>query len=189
MKTVPVLFSGVVFAYAVVAASSDQFSEERYRMKYGRYTSAEETRRTVVETKRKAAEEYADQACYRHMPHETTLALNASSNENWFRAKFGRSAPIYEGTKEAAEVQMAAHMEECAELGRCPLTHVNAASEGTTRVASNFTETEARLRMKYGRTFGPAERISTTPTMIEKRPMLAAVEHSPCTETCCNGGE
>ena len=64
--------------------------------------------------------EYVGQACCRHMPHDTALAAEPSANEAWFRAKFGRNTPAYEAGKKAVEVQVAAHVARCAELGRFP---------------------------------------------------------------------
>ena len=189
MKTPKVFLTGVVFAIAAFAASNDQLAEERYRMKYGRYTPAEEARLKVVAAERKDAVEYVGQACCRHMPHDNALvAREPSANEAWFRAKFGRNTPAYEGGKKVVEAQVAAHVVKCAELGRCPLIAVSKAAD-TTTVARNLTETEARLRMKYGRTFGAEERRKATPAATEERPLLATAEHSPCTEACCKHGE
>lgn len=188
MKTPRFFLTGVVFAIAASAASNDQLAEERYRMKYGRYTPAEEARREAVAAGRKDTVEYVGQACCRHMPHDTALAVKPSANEAWFRAKFGRNTPAYAAGKKAVEVQVAAHVAKCAEVGRCPLTTVNKATD-TTRVARNLTENEARLQMKYGRTFGADERRRVTPAAAEERPLLAATEHSPCTEACCKQGE
>lgn len=188
MKTAKVFLSGVVFAFVAFAASSDQLAEERYRMKYGRYTPAEEARRKAVADKRKDAAEYVGQACCRNMPHDTALTVKPSANEAWFRAKFGRSTPAYEAEKRAVEVQVVAHVAKCKELGRCPLPLVTK-SVDTTTVARNLTETEARLQMKYGRTFGTEERRNAAPTATEERPLLAVTEHSPCTEACCKKGD
>ena len=188
MKTARVFLTGVVFAVAAFAASNDQFAEERYRMKYGRYTPAEEARRKAVAAEKNDAVEYVGQACCRHMPHDTALAMKPSANDAWFRAKFGRNTPAYEAGKKAVEVQVAAHVAKCAELGRCPLTAVSKAAD-TTTVARNLTETGARLEMKYGRTLGAEEHRKATPAAPEERPLLAVTEHSPCTEACCKQGE
>ena len=187
MKTSKVFLSGVVFAITAFAASSDQFAGERYRMKYGRYSPVEETRRKAVAAERKDVE-YVGQACCRNMPHDTALAGKPSANEAWFRAKLGRNTPAYEAGKKANEVLVAAHVARCAELGRCPLTLVTKDAY-TSTVARNLTETEARRHMKYGRTFGPEGRRNATPTATEERPLLAVTEHSPCTEACCKQGE
>ena len=58
MKTPRFFLTGVVFAIAASAASNDQLAEERYRMKYGRYTPAEEARREAVVAGRKGTVEY-----------------------------------------------------------------------------------------------------------------------------------
>lgn len=163
MQTLRVLLTGIVFAIAAIAASNDQFVEERYRMKYGRYRDA------VA---------YVGQACCRHMPHDTAVTVKPSANEAWFRAKFGRNTPAFEAGKKAVEVQVAAQVAECAELGLRPLTAVRKAAE-----------TEARLQMKYGRTFGAEERLKVMPAGTEERPLVAAAEHSPCTDACCKPGE
>jgi hypothetical protein len=187
MKIAKVLISGVVFA--ALAASSDQSAEERYRMKYGRYTPAEEARRQRVEAERKDVVEYVGETCCRHMPQDTALAMKPSANEAWFRAKFGRNTPAYEAGRKAADVQVAAYLARCAELGRCPLFRVSKTDENSTTVATNLTDTEARFRMKYGRGLPMEERRKTTPIGPEERLALAAAEGSPCTETCCKQGE
>ena len=69
-----------------------------------------------------------------------------------------------------------------------PLIAVCEAAD-TTPVARNLTEHEARLQMKYGRTFRADERRKVTPAAAEERPLLAATGHSPCTEACCKQGE
>jgi hypothetical protein len=189
MKKVTIFFSGVLLAVTVIAAPSDQFAEERYHMKYGRYTQAEEARRKAVAAEKEAAVVYAGQACCRNMPHNAALAVKPSENETWFRAKFGRNTPEYEREKKAFDVLIAAHVARCAELGRCPLTHMSKAEASPATTARNLTEREAWLQMKYGWTFRAAERGKAMPAAEEELPVLAVAEHSPCTEACCTQDE
>ena len=135
MKTTKVLLSGVVFTFAAFAASGDQFAEERYRVKYGRYTPAEET------------------------------------------------------GKKAAAVQVAAYVAGFTELGRCPLTRLGKTEARSYTIAGNLTDSETRRQAKYGQTLSAEERRKTTPTASGEKPLVAATEHSICTEACCTHGE
>lgn len=188
MKTAMVLFAGVVIATTALAAQGDPMAEERYRMKYGRYTPAEEARQKAAKARAADVTEYVGQSCCRHMKHENSaekVTPNSASSEAHFKMKYGRATPGAEARAKAAEEQVATHIRKCAELDRCPLVAVKNATSSTNVAVSN---SEAWFRAKYGRSAPSEERKAATPAKDE-RLLVAATNPAPCEMDCCKHAE
>jgi hypothetical protein len=188
MKTAMVLFAGVMISTTALATQGDPMAEERYRMKYGRYTAAEEARQKAAKERAADATEYVGQSCCRHMKHEHSVGKmtpNSVSAEAHFKIKYGRSTPGAEAREKPAAEQVATHIRKCAELDRCPLVAaVNATSSTNIAVASS----EAWFWAKYGRSAPSEERKAATPAK-EDRPLVAAASPVPCEMECCKHAE
>ena len=132
MKTAMVVFAGAMFTSMAMAAVSDQFSEERYRAKYGRYTPAQESRlKDMQAASAVTATEPAGPACCRSWHRQDRLVVSTSiSSGTRFRAKYGRSLAIDERDRRSVEVP--------------PKT------EASNPVTTTSNE-EARFVAKYGR--------------------------------------
>ena len=186
-----ILFAGAMFTSAAFAWPNDPFAEERYRMKYGRYSQAEEARQKAAkEAQAKSTMNYVEQACCRLMQtsfaNTTPLAASGPSMEERFRMKYGRGTPSEEARQRATEVETAMHIAKCAELGRCPRMHV--ASANMPAVAVNPSDIEARFRMKYGRS-APVEQRATGKEVQTERLLVASVVQVPCEQECCKPGQ
>ena len=188
MKTAMILFAGTVIASALFAEASDPFAEERYRMKYGQYTPAEQERRMLArEAQQNGATEYVGQACCRHMPSGVgAVSTQDLAVEGRHRAKFGRNTPAFEARQKAVQAAVADHVGKCAGLGRCPLVRAHATADPPAIATS---DTEMRLRMKLGRSLPAQERRPAAPRVPEDRRLLASTAHSPCEEPCCKQAE
>src|SRR4051812_25544176 len=107
MKT---LFSLLVTGALLSSLAYGTEADERFRIKYGRYSpSAELRNRTGA---RAATEEIA--LCCR-----TTSALGQNVTDERLRAKLGRSTPSEEIRDRRAAGESAVHAEKCLELATC----------------------------------------------------------------------
>ncbi len=106
MKTsMTVLMAGAIMASASFASANDGLAEERYKMKSGRYTPSEESRRMALKQK---AESGAMECvgCCRHgaaassQRHES---LSPARAEQVFRAKWGRYTRQEEARQSAVQ--------------------------------------------------------------------------------------
>lgn len=191
MKTAMVLFAGVVIASATLVGQGDPMAEERYRMKYGRYTPAEEARQKAAKEKATDVTEYVGQSCCRHMKHGVsgeTVTLNSTSTEAWFKMKYGRSTPGAEASQKAAEEQLAAHIRKCVELDRCPLVAVGNATSSTNVTAASVSTSEAWFRAKFNRG-APSEERRAAIAAKDERLLVASTNPLPCEMACCKHAE
>jgi hypothetical protein len=110
MRPAILLFAGVVFASSAMSAVNDSFAEERYRVKYGRYTPAREQKPVTVVN-------YGEPAsCCLSLPRH---AVKASVLDERFRAKYGRYSPTEERRLKTNGEEVAMHHSRCIGLGRC----------------------------------------------------------------------
>lgn len=111
MRTAIVLIAGTMFLST--AFGSDFGSEERFRMKTGRYTPAEEARRDAAKIAANSARAKQVISCTMHgccTNHQEQAALATSEvtlgdpgAEERFRMKFGRISPSVESRAAAAK--------------------------------------------------------------------------------------
>ena len=119
MRTAIILFAGALLTSGTFAWSSDPFAEERYRMKTGRYTPAEEARqRAVQDAQAISIVKPAEQAvCYpmqMSMAGSTAPVANGFGTEERFRLKYDRSlASLNAATSQRLIVASVAH-DRCA---------------------------------------------------------------------------
>ena len=174
MKTATVVFAGAMFASMVMAAVSDQSSEERYRAKYGRYTPAQKSRvRDVQAASAATATEPAGPVCCRSWHRHDRLVVSTSiSTGDRFRAKYGRSLAVEERDRRSAEEHLAVHRGKCLEIGQCSL--MSPKTEASNAVTATSSE-EARFVAKYGR-------IRSVPDPA------TGIGSAPCEHTCCQHG-
>lgn len=180
MKTSAILLTGFVIASAAMSAPNDKMAEQRYRMKYGRPSPAEEARKAT----RTSDNEYAPQACCRTLhasPVSTALAADRSGQEARYLVKFGRLTPLAEARKQKSELELAAHIQNCVELGKC--ARMRPVEAGTALVP---TDTERRLQAKYGIT-PTAPRRGETPK--HEHDLVASVDLGGCDHECCKHAE
>ena len=98
-----ILMAGALLASMAFASQADPFREERFKMKTGRYTPAEEARRLALNHKEV---ECGNQACCRneHSGARTQSGDSASAWVNrWFQAKWGR--PLNDGIRSSAAIK------------------------------------------------------------------------------------
>jgi hypothetical protein len=173
MKTGMIILTGAMLSFTAFAWQSDPMAEERYKLKHGRYTSAEELRQKALkEARGRAPEESHVAACCRKI----NAALKNSGRETFaderFRAKYGRSAPATEA-HEAREAEVAAaHISKCVELGKCSMKRAEAIS----KPAPKESWRESWLRAKYGR---------STPVKTDEPHVFASANHAGCEHECC----
>ena len=183
MRTLTVFIAGALVALPGIASPTDNLVEERHKAKYGRYTPAEEKRRSTLKPVQ-ASNEMPDHACCKRVAGGETLMPAAS--EAWHRAKFGRNTPRFENAIRAADVELVAHEKKCTELGRCAVAVAKADSAGRNTDSWNVSEAdEARLRMRLGMT-APRRGFRRA---TEDKPIIAAREYVSCGEPCCNNAE
>ena len=174
MKTAMVVFAGAVFTSMAMAAAGDQFFEERYRAKYGRYTPAEESRLKD----RQAASGLTTPApagpvcCRSGHRHDRLAVYTSVSTADRFRAKYGRSLAVEERDRRSREEHLAVHQGKCLELGQCPLMPSKTEASNTVTATSNE---EARVVAKYGRSRSVPE-------------LAAGIGSAPCEHACCQHG-
>ena len=173
MKTRMMILTGAMLSFTAFAWQGDPMAEERYKLKYGRYTPAEEARQKALkEARGKAADESDVSACCRKM----NAALKKSGRETFaderFRVKYGRSAPATEARAATDAEVAAAHVSKCIELGKCSMMRAEAAP----KPALKESWTEAWLRAKYGR---------STVVKTDEPQVLASANHAGCEQECC----
>jgi hypothetical protein len=111
MKTAMVFIAGAMFLST--AFGSDSGSEERFRMKTGRYTPAEEARREAAKIAAKETGAKQGMSCAKHgccTNHEGQASVAKAEvtpgdpgTEERFRMKFGRISPAAESRVAAAQ--------------------------------------------------------------------------------------
>jgi hypothetical protein len=180
-----VLFAGAMLAFAALAETNTSLVEERYRAKYGRYTSAEEASRGLA--KETAGTQYVGQACCRNMKPEAgteSATLSGPGTEAWYRMKYGRNAPRAEARELRAKDALAKHVHKCEELNSCPLVATVALTPRET-VPSTVSEARARLQAKYGRSDLGGEERRAPVTSNEQSALRTASATVSCEHECC----
>jgi cytochrome c5 len=180
MRNTAFFLAGVMVASAVVANASDPTAEERYRIKYGRYTPAEEARRAGRTQPR---QHMAGDCC--RSAHGAPVAMAAtkndpSSEEARFAAKYGRVPPQAEVRERRAEPELAAHHQKCIEIGQCSRTPPYAMAA----VTPAPSDAGLRLKAKYG----ASESASSGAGAAKDEPQLAVFAGS-CQHACCEHAE
>jgi len=165
---------------AAVAATSDPQAEERYGMKYGRNTPAEEARREAwAAVKTTGALHKEDPLCCHVLHGNAALAMNDPGFRDRFQAKYGRNTPREEARQGAAETDLAQHVGKCLELGRCMRRNVETAAAP----ALAASDQEERFQSKYGRSV-------SQPTAMDREQLLeASVQWIACEQPCCAHGQ
>ena len=182
MRNTAVLFAGMMVASVAFAGTNDPMAEERFRMKYGRYTPAEEARSAA---RSEVIQDVAG-ACCRKMHGAATASVAASEASGpggLLAAKVGRLTPQREARKRKVDAELAAHVKKCVEIGQCERVHGATAKAAT--VISAPTDAEGRLRAKYGLTApSQAHRVDS-----EQEQLVASADLSGCDHECCTHGE
>jgi hypothetical protein len=175
MKTAIVFFAGALFTSAAFGAASDSSAEQRYRIKYGRNTPAEEARQ-------KAGNRDTMTGCCHSM--EGPALTGGTAAEERFRMKTGRHTSAEEARLSAVMELAAAHLRKCVQLGHCPLPQAHSAAIPAPGAAP--AGLEERFRMKYGR-HTPAEeaRQASRDRVAADRPLMASAAPA-CDHECCN---
>jgi hypothetical protein len=177
MRTTIVLLTGAMLSLTAFG-SNDPFAEERYRMKYGRYTPAEEARqKTVREARAKTAAAVEVAMCCRYMngSHQN-VAVSDTFTETHFRTKYGRSTPAAEARQRAAAEETAAHVRRCEEIGKCALMQAGARGAETSAPAAPESWMQAWFRTKYGRSL---------PVQTGEPKLFASADRTSCEHECC----
>ena len=173
MRTTVIVFAGAMLSLAACAAAIGSSAEERYRARYGRYTSAEGARK-------KTAANHEEPACCRNVNGSFKNALSSRAPaEARFRAKYGRNTAMAEARERQAAQETAKRVRSCGELGQCTPMEASTRAVDTTLRASAESWWTTRLRTKYGNTFSPNR---------ERELVLFEVSKS-CEHACCRFGE
>lgn len=92
-RLMTVIFAGAMLASISAASASDQWTEERQKAKMGRYSPAEESRRSQLPRTVKHAPEECQAACCRQHSHSTepSSAAAAGPTSEYLKAKSGRA--------------------------------------------------------------------------------------------------
>jgi hypothetical protein len=167
MKRIAMFFIGAALTALALNAGVDSQAEERYRMKYGRYTQA-------YESQKKAALELEAPACCRNM----NAAFKNDARENFadalFRSKYGRSTPRVEAREKLAMEANAKHARMCLELGKCTRMQGGETLTALPKGAPDNSWLEAFYRAKFGRT------LETTGEEVR-----VAASNVTCEHDCC----
>jgi hypothetical protein len=155
--------AAAMFACAGIAGATDNTAEERFRLKYGRYTPAEEARQSAVEEARKNALGCGREDCC-HKQHAHTTANAAvvsprSTAEERFRAKWGRTTAA-----EEARLTDASRTD--------PMEFASTAAPH----AAHVDDVAAKMQEKLGR----------RPEANGPAPQLLAAAPVKCALACCN---
>jgi hypothetical protein len=173
MRTTVIVFAGAMLSLAACAAAIGSSAEERYRAKYGRYTSAEGARK-------KTAANQEEPACCRNL---NASLRNVSSSqapaEALFRAKYGRNTAMADARERQAAHESAKRVRSCVELGQCKLMEASTRAVDAALRAPAESWWTTRLRTKYGNTFS---------RNTERELVLSEVSKS-CEHACCRFGE
>ena len=178
MRRTIVLLTGAMLSLTAFGGSTDTSAEERYRMKYGRYTPAEEARqKTQREAQAKIAAAVEVATCCRYMNASLQNAGVADTFvESHFRIKYGRSTPAAEARERAAAEETATHVRRCEELGKCTLMRADARAAASSALAVGESWREAWFRAKYGRSL---------PVKTEEPKLFASADRMGCEHECC----
>jgi hypothetical protein len=147
MRTKAMLCAGAVLSLAAFANSTDSFTEERYRAKYGRYTPAAEARQKLVAKPEAPACCRSVSASFKNAPRWQASA------EAVFRTKHGRNTPAGEAREKLAATERRMHLLSCAELGKCTFMQPDKPPVLTSSAAAVDSWREEFFRAKYGRAF------------------------------------
>ena len=165
MKRITILLAGAIFSLNAFGGPGDPFAEERYRMKNGRYTPAEEARQKAL----KPAQAKIQAACCR-----TAVAgaiADPASNEARYRIKNGRNTPAVEALEKARTNQTVAHIQKCIEIAKCDSMSVETQAAKTAAAASPH--------LKQGRL------ILTPEARSDSGSELASISRQTCEHECC----
>jgi hypothetical protein len=174
MKTfMTVLFAGAMLASTTFAAASDPLAEERFKMKTGRYTPAEEARLQVLTKKTEAGGMDCEHTCCRSArvrSHEQHTNAAPAWAEQVFNAKLGRNTAAEEARLLVAKAR-GKHGEAA--------SNIKAASDAR----ANFVA--AWLQAKLGRSIPAADdRLEARrPQVIAENPEVPCA--SMCKHTAC----
>ena len=180
MRNTTILLTGIIVGAAAFAAS-DPMAEERYRMKYGQYTPAEQARRAA---RIEVSHDAAGACCRMTHPSTTVVTSDASGQQARFVAKYGRLTPQAEALKQRSDAEMAAHVKKCVEIGQCSRMHGATAVKAV--VPSGQTDADLRLRAKYGLTAPTQVRQETS---SQEHQLMTSAQMGGCEHECCKHGE
>ncbi len=110
-RLISIPLAGALFAAAGLAQPSNMWREQWFKAKYGRYSPTEEARQRADRANAGAAFR-EDITTPNAVRYETAKPAN-SWQEQWFKAKFGRSSPTEEARQRADQANVgAAHRED-----------------------------------------------------------------------------
>src|SRR3982751_698899 len=135
----PLLLAGALLTSALYGA--DQNADERFRIKYGRYSQLAELRN---QTRARAATDETPLCCKR-------ASADRTASEERLRAKLGRVTPQEEMREKKAATETARDAEKCLRLGTC--TRMDEKASAVPSAPSESSETRARMSEKSGRSF------------------------------------
>jgi hypothetical protein len=165
MKRTTILLAGAMLSLTVIAGANDPFAEERYRMKNGRYTPAEEAR---LKSRREAAPKSTAACCRSAF---ASAIADPASNEARFRIKNGRNTPAVEARERALSAAAAIHIQKCIEMAKC-------ASMNSEKQTAKSAAAETNPHMKQGRLVLMEEERSETNA-------VASTQGPACEHECC----
>ena len=170
-------------------ATADPAAEERFRMKFGRSTPAEEARQKAAQEEyTKNMRDCAEHGC--RMAHEKTVTVAATpatadpGAEERFRMKFGRSTPAEEARLKTAREVYAKNMRNCADHGCGSMAHEKTVTAAATRATAD-PGAEDRFRMKFGRNTPAEERRQTATATHPEKTRMGSADRSMCGPDCC----
>jgi hypothetical protein len=167
MKRIAMFFMGAALAALALNAGMDSQAEERYRMKYGRYTQA-------YEAQKKAALKLEAPACCRNMNASFKNEPRGHFADALFRSKYGRSTHRLEAGEKLAVEANAKHARICLELGKCTLMQARETVTAPRKGAPDDSWLEAFYRAKFGRT------LETTGEEVRVAASNVICEHDCC---------
>jgi hypothetical protein len=185
MKKTTILLAGIMVGAAVLAETNDPMAEERYRMKYGRYTPAEEARRAA----RAGLSQDMTGACCRMKhgsPATAVVAADASGQQARFLAKYGQLTPLAEARKRVLDAELAAHVNTCVQIGQCSRIHGVTTTVAVVSPAPALTNADMRLRAKYGLT-APIQVPRAVSSQGQEH--IASAQVGGCEHECCKHSE
>jgi len=139
-RLLPLLLAGAIVTS--LAYGTDQTADERFRIKYGRYSPLVEARNQAIA---RAAHEETPLCC-------RTASLSRTALQERLRAKLGRTTTGEEVRERKAAEETAARAEKCLGLGTCTrMDEKPLRTDAATPPLS--TEVKQRASEKYGRSF------------------------------------
>jgi len=157
-RLLPILIAGAMVSAALYA--TDQNADERFRIKYGRYSQAAEARN---QARARAAREEIPLCC-------RSASITRTAVEERLEAKLGRTTPAEEIRERKAAEESTARAEKCLGLGTCTRMGENAL-QTENAAPTQSPEVKERMSEKYGRSF----EVATAP----------GSNAEPCEHDCC----